>query len=71
VNETGRGGGAVLDIVPRFLPVRIEGVEPVEIELPNGVRVRVPVGVGRSLEAVIAAAARCDVALGETEARAC
>jgi len=58
------------DVTPRFLPVRIERAEPIEIELPNGVRVRVPAGAGRTLEAVLAAAARCDVAAAE-ETHAC
>lgn len=62
------------DVAPRFLAVRIERAEPVEIELPNGVRVRVPDGAGRTLETVLAAAARCAVApdgVTPTEAATC
>ena len=71
VNDAGRGSRAELDVAPRFLPVRIESAEPVEIELPNGVLIRVPVGASRALEAVIAAAARCDATSSTQEARAC
>ena len=67
----GPGGSTEFDVTPRFLPVRIEVAEPVEIELPNGVRVRVPVGAGQTLAAVLAAAARCDSASSVQEARAC
>jgi hypothetical protein len=41
-----------------FLPVRIERAAAVEIELPNGTRVRVPVGDHDALAAAIAAAGR-------------
>ena len=57
---------------PRFLPVRIaSATEPVEIELPNSVRVRVTVDAGRTLDAVLAAAARCETIAERTEVRAC
>ena len=57
---------------PRFLPVRIaSATEPVEIELPNGVLVRVTVDAGRSLDAVLAAAARCETVAERTEGGAC
>lgn len=45
-----------------FLPVRIEGVTPVEIELPNGTRVRVPSTDLKALQAAIAAAGCVPVA---------
>ena len=67
----GPSGSTEFDVAPRFLPVRIEVAEPVEIELPNGLLVRVPVGAGQTLAAVLAAAARCDVAASILEARAC
>jgi hypothetical protein len=70
-NRSPRCESANAGLTPRFLPVRIEPSEPVEIELPNGVRVRVPLGAGRTLEAVIAAAARCDVAAAAEEPGAC
>jgi transposase len=41
-----------------FLPVRIEGATLVELELPNGARVRVPASDLTALEAAIAAAGR-------------
>jgi hypothetical protein len=41
-----------------FLPVRIEGATLVEMELPNGARVRVPSGELAALGAAIAAAGR-------------
>ena len=72
VGQSSHRNGA--DVAPRFLPVRIERAEPVEIELPNGVRVRVPDGAGRTLETVLAAAARCDIArdgMTTAEAPAC
>lgn len=56
---------------PSFLPVRIAGAERIEIELPNGVRVRVPGDATRTLDAVLAAAARCELVAERTEARAC
>lgn len=56
---------------PRFLPVHIAAAEPVEIELPNGVRVRVTVDSARTLDVVLAAAARCEPVGERTEARAC
>lgn len=40
-----------------FLPVRIEGVAWLEVELPNETRLRVPAGDHRLIETVIAAAA--------------
>jgi len=43
---------------PTFVPVRIEGSAVVEIELPNGARVRVPSGDVVALSAAIAAAGR-------------
>lgn len=43
---------------PTFVPVRIEGAAVVEIELPNGARVRVPSGDVGALSAAIAAAGR-------------
>lgn len=51
---------------PTFLPVRIEVSEAaatartatVEVELPNGARVRVPAGELRALDAVVVAAGR-------------
>ncbi len=64
----------MVEAPPQFLPVRIEKAEPVELELPNGVKVRVPAGAGRTLEAVLAAAARCAVAKDRstpTEAATC
>jgi hypothetical protein len=51
--------------------VRIETAEPVTIDFPNGVSVRVPVAAGRTLDAVLAAAARCELAPSRTEARGC
>ena len=57
---------------PRFLPVRIaSATEPVEIELPNGVRVRMTVDAGRSLNTILAAAARCETIAERTEGGAC
>jgi len=41
-----------------FLPVRIEGATLVEMELPNGTRVRVPTGDLGAIGAAIAAAGR-------------
>lgn len=64
-----RAGGATE--TPRFLPVRIAPAEPIEIELPNGVRVRVPGNSAGSLDAVLTAAARCLVAASSAETRAC
>jgi transposase-like protein len=58
-------------VAPRFLPVRIATAKPVEIEFANGVRVRVPLGAARTLEAVLAAAARCYVGAAAEEARGC
>jgi transposase len=43
---------------PTFVPVHIAGSALVEIELPNGVRVRVPSGDVGALSAVIAAVGR-------------
>lgn len=56
---------------PSFLPVRIAPAERIEIELPNRVRVRVPGDVPRTLDAVLKVAARCELAVERTEARAC
>ena len=56
---------------PRFLPIRLETAEPVTIDFPNGVSVRVPLAAGRTLDAVLAAAARCEVASNRSEAGAC
>lgn len=56
--------------VRAFLPVRIEGMMLVEIELPNGTRVRVPSTDLRAVEATIAAAGRVPVA-GEAEGASC
>jgi transposase-like protein len=39
-----------------FLPVQLAGLERVEIELPNGARVRVPAGARGALRAAILAA---------------
>jgi hypothetical protein len=44
--------------VGAFLPVRIEGATLVELELPNGARVRVPASDLTALGAAIAAAGR-------------
>jgi hypothetical protein len=56
----GRQAGTSLpgDRAEAFLPLRIEGTARVEIELPNGARVRVPAGDHALLEAAIAAAGR-------------
>jgi len=43
---------------PTFVPVRIEGSAVVEIELPNGARVRVPSDDVGALSAAITAAGR-------------
>jgi len=43
---------------PLFLPVRIETPAVVEIEFPNGVRMRVPAHESAALEAVIGAVGR-------------
>jgi hypothetical protein len=59
------------DVAPRFLPVRIAAAEPVEIEFANGVRVRVPLGAAGTLEAVLAAAARCSATSSAEEAHGC
>ena len=58
---------------PQFVPVRIASVEtaPVEIELPNGVRVRVPLGANCSLESIIAAAAATSDVVATKVARSC
>lgn len=56
---------------PSFLAVRIAPAERIEIELPNGVRVLVPGDATRTLDAVLAAAARCERAAEAAEARAC
>ena len=61
----------VADERPNFLPVRIASAERIEIELPNGVRVRVPGDATRTLDAVLAAAARCELVAERMEARAC
>jgi hypothetical protein len=44
--------------VAAFVPVRIEAAAAVEIELPNGTRVRVPAGDLEAIQAAIAAAGR-------------
>ena len=59
------------DAPPSFLPVRIAAAERIEIELPNGVRVRVPGDAARTLDAVLVAAARCELVVKRKEARAC
>ena len=72
--EVSRQRRPMVETAPQFLAVRIEQAEPVELELPNGVKVRVPVGAGRTLEAVLAAAARCAAPPGgiaPTEAATC
>ena len=53
-----------------FLPVRIEGATLVEMELPNGTRVRVPASDLAALGAAIGAAGRVP-ARGEAEAPRC
>jgi hypothetical protein len=53
-----------------FLPVRIEGTAPVEIELPNGARVRVPSQDLEALGAAIAAAGRVPARI-EAEGASC
>jgi hypothetical protein len=55
-----RRAGASLSVnrAEAFLPVRIEGATLVEMELPNGTRVRVPSGDLAVLGAAIAAAGR-------------
>ena len=72
--EVSRQRRPMVETAPQFLAVRIEQAEPVELELPNGVKVRVPVGAGRTLEAVLAAAARCAAppdGIAPTEAATC
>jgi hypothetical protein len=61
----------VSDEPPSFLPVRIAAAERIEIELPNGVRVRVPGDATRTLDAMLVAAPRCELVVVRTEARAC
>jgi hypothetical protein len=53
-----------------FVPVRIEGAALVEMELPNGTRVRVPAGDLAAIGAAIAAAGRLPVHV-EAEASRC
>jgi hypothetical protein len=53
-----------------FLPVRIEGMAVVQLELSNGTRVRVPSTDLEALRAAIAAAGRVPVA-GEAEGASC
>ena len=65
------GERSASDEPPSFLPVRITAAERIEIELPNGVRVRVPGDAARTLDAVLMAAARCELVVERKEARAC
>jgi hypothetical protein len=58
------------DRVEPFLPVRIEGTARVEIELPNGTRVRIPASDLGAVEVAIAAAGRV-AARGPTERPRC
>jgi transposase-like protein len=59
------------DAPPLFLPVRIAAPAQVEIDFPDGVRMRVPAQATAALEAVVGALSR--VARGEpaAEARGC
>lgn len=59
------------DAPPRFLPVRIEAPAQVELEFPNGVRMRVPAHSTAALEAVVGAVGRVARDLSAAEARAC
>jgi len=43
---------------PTFLPVRIEAAPTVEIELPNGARIRLPARELAAIDAAVAAAGR-------------
>lgn len=59
------------DAPPLFLPVRIEAPAQVEIEFPNGVRMRVPAQATAALEAVVGAVGRVALDGLGPEARAC
>jgi hypothetical protein len=63
-----RRAGASLSVnrTGAFLPVRIEGATLVEMELPNGTRVRVPSGDLGAIGAAIAAAGRIPAQEAET-----
>jgi hypothetical protein len=65
-----RPGEALHTAGPTFLPVRIESAAVIEIELPNGVRVRVPSSDAAAISAVINAAGRVPAA-GSAEAPSC
>ena len=54
---------------PTFVPVRIEGSAVVEIELPNGARVRVPSGDVGALSVAIAAVGRLSPHVDEEASR--
>ncbi|MFO0903202.1 MAG: hypothetical protein U0939_09395 [Pirellulales bacterium] len=73
--RTGKAAAVHANPTPQFLPVRIASVEtarPIEIELPNGVRVRVSLGANCTLESIIAAAAAAATSDVATEvARTC
>ena len=56
--QSGRAerGTAVKDLAGRFLPVNVVGLAEAEIELPNGMKVRVPVTNVQVLRTAILAA---------------
>ena len=58
------GASSSVNRAGTFLPVRIEGAALVEMELPNGARVRVPASDLAALGAAIAAAGRIPAQVG-------
>jgi hypothetical protein len=70
VGVGGAGSSLSVNRTGAFLPVLIEGATLVEMELPNGARVRVPSGDLAALGAAIAAAGRIP-ARGEAETPRC